>query len=462
MIAEWKRFSDQVELLLDGGPYTGMEEKQKVNTLLNWMTDKGQKIYKEQLIFPTEEPDKKDKSKLKDVLEVFETHFTPLQSMIHSWYNLGALHSHHCKDQADFMSQLRSLSKDCAFTNADEVVKFLFLIHNSHKRVQDQLLKDVTKNSSLTDCLLKARRIEAHIQMEKLAHKMHNNMSDNVSVDAFKKSQPGRGRGHGAGRGHGRGRGGGRGGYQHRSQSGYRHTSLGRQGKCGNCGTLHPPRRCPAYGQNCYTCGKTGHYSRYCRSKHRSSTPGRRSRREMHDLEPDEEYEYDTIQIIRKVKFSSSCHKEHNSNKNNVMFDEIADVPKRNLRMLSDLYAESCSRKDTIRFKLDTGAGGNMLPYDTWREFFPGQSSTALAKTIDRGVTLQAYNKSEIRQLGTCNLKISHSGTTRTCHFFIVPSQYRPILGLNDLMALNLVTFNCPTTTSWRSTSLNSIIKIFV
>ena len=76
------------------------------------------------------------------------------------------------------------------------------------------------------------------------------------------------------------------------------------------------------------------------------------------------------------------------------MFDEIADVPKRNLRMLSDLYAQSRSCKDTIRFKLDTGAGDNMLPYDTWKEFFPGQSGTALAKTIDRGVTLQAYNKS--------------------------------------------------------------------
>ena len=50
MIAEWKRFHDQVELLLDGGPYTGMEEKQKVAMLLNWMTDKSQKIYKEQLI----------------------------------------------------------------------------------------------------------------------------------------------------------------------------------------------------------------------------------------------------------------------------------------------------------------------------------------------------------------------------------------------------------------------------
>ena len=209
MIAEWKRFRDQVELLLVGGSYTGMEEKQKVNMLLNWMTDKGQKIYKEQLVFRTEEPDKKDKEKLKDVLEVFEAHFTPLQSMIHSWYNLGALHSHHCKDQADFMSQLRSLANDCAFTNADEVVKFLFLIHNSHKCVQDQLLKDVTKNSSLTDCLQSVRRIKAHIQTEKLADKMHNNMSDNVSVDAFKKSKPGRGCGQGAGHGYGRGRGGG-------------------------------------------------------------------------------------------------------------------------------------------------------------------------------------------------------------------------------------------------------------
>ena len=257
MIAEWKRFRDQVELLLDGEPYTGMEEKQKVATLLNWMTDKGQKIDKEQLIFPTEEPNKKDKNKLKDVLEVFKAHFTPLQSMIHSWYNLGALHSHHCKDQADLMSQLHSLSNDCAFTNADEVVKFLFLIHNSHKRVQDQLLKDVTKNSSLTDCLLSVRRIEAHIQTEKLAHKIHNNLSDNVSVDAFKKSKPGRGHGQGAGRGYGRGRGGGRGGYQHRSQSAYRHTSSGWQGKCSNCGTSHPQRQCPAYGQNYYTCGNT-------------------------------------------------------------------------------------------------------------------------------------------------------------------------------------------------------------
>ena len=59
----------------------------KVATLQNWITDRGQKIYKDELVFPNEE----DNKKLTDGLDVFEVHFTALQSMIQSWYNLGAL-----------------------------------------------------------------------------------------------------------------------------------------------------------------------------------------------------------------------------------------------------------------------------------------------------------------------------------------------------------------------------------
>ena len=96
MIEEWKHFSGQVELLLDIGPFSKLEEPQKVATLQNWMSDKGQKIYKDELTFSNG----KNKNKLKDVLDAFEAHFTPLQSMIHSWYNLGVIHSHQCKDQS--------------------------------------------------------------------------------------------------------------------------------------------------------------------------------------------------------------------------------------------------------------------------------------------------------------------------------------------------------------------------
>ena len=85
------------------------------------MTDRGQKIYKEQLVFPTAN----DKHALKDVLDIYKAYFTPLQSTIYSWYNLGALQSHHCKDQFDFMLKLCNLTDDCDFTNPKKAVKFI-------------------------------------------------------------------------------------------------------------------------------------------------------------------------------------------------------------------------------------------------------------------------------------------------------------------------------------------------
>ena len=113
-------------------------------------------------------------------------------------------------------------------------------------------------------------------------------------------------------------------------------------------------------------------------------------------MEPTEEFEYDTIHVVRKVTFSSSCYKDRNGQNDNVMFDEIADIAKHKLRVLSDLYVQSHSRKNVLRFKLDTGAGDNMLPFHVWQEFFPGRSRSDLARTIDKGVNLQAYNKSKI------------------------------------------------------------------
>ena len=47
-----------------------------------------------------------------------------------------------------------------------------------------------------------------------------------------------------------------------------------RKGSCRNCGTSHPPRRCPAFGKNCHNCGIEGHYKALCRS-HKQSTVGR-------------------------------------------------------------------------------------------------------------------------------------------------------------------------------------------
>ena len=39
------------------------------------------------------------------------------------------------------------------------------------------------------------------------------------------------------------------------------------KGNCHNCGTNHPPKKCPAYGKTCYSCNKKGHFKPYCRSR---------------------------------------------------------------------------------------------------------------------------------------------------------------------------------------------------
>ena len=33
---------------------------------------------------------------------------------------------------------------------------------------------------------------------------------------------------------------------------------------CSKCGTWHLPKRCPAFGKNCHTCNKKGHFSKFC------------------------------------------------------------------------------------------------------------------------------------------------------------------------------------------------------
>ena len=43
------------------------------------------------------------------------------------------------------MYRLKDLASQCEFISADEVVKFLFLIHDKHSEVKQELLKCVTK-----------------------------------------------------------------------------------------------------------------------------------------------------------------------------------------------------------------------------------------------------------------------------------------------------------------------------
>ena len=74
------------------------------------------------------------------------------------------------------------------------------------------------------------------------------------------------------------------------------------------------------------------------------------------------------------------------------------------------------------RFKVDSGAYGNLLPYNVYHELFSGMPDRVTKSSIDYTVHLVAYNKKEIKQYGCCMLKVNYSGKTMLLPFYIVNS----------------------------------------
>ena len=82
-------------------------------------------------------------------------------------------------------------------------------------------------------------------------------------------------------------------------------------------------------------------------------------------------------------------------------------------------------------FKVDTGADGNLLPLAEFFKHFQNANMTKLAKTIDVGTKLFAYNNTEIKQLGVCELLVEYRKHHKICQFYVVDFP-TAILGIHD------------------------------
>ena len=145
---QFKLFKQKVDYLLVHGPYKDLHASMKVSIFLNWLGDRSY-----ELINTIEFPLTKSKSILKDVIEQFDLYFKPSQSTFQLWYELGSLYSSQFKNQSDFLNKLIDVSKDYNLDNPNELVKFLFLVHNQNARVRENLLKDMKPECTLQDCL---------------------------------------------------------------------------------------------------------------------------------------------------------------------------------------------------------------------------------------------------------------------------------------------------------------------
>ena len=112
-----------------------------------------------------------------------------------------------------------------------------------------------------------------------------------------------------------------------------------------------------------------------------------------------------------------------------------------NTRMHTELGCETSQSKSRQMFNIDMGADGNLMPITMFMKLYPRISLETLAKTIDKGITLFAYNNTPIKQYGTCSVKVSFKEKQQICKFYMVEHN-TAILGVSNSKKLGLVKVN--------------------
>ena len=179
----------------------------------------------------------------------------------------------------------------------------------------------------------------------------------------------------------------------------------------------------------------------------------------MHDVDQQEDElfqleDYDSVNA-RTVHFTTDVH-------TNIAFDEISGGGRLHHLLTDVQLSDKSGASSTVRIKLDTGACGNLLPFNIYKKTHPQVSIKELHRTIDKRVCLEAYNKSEIKQLGTRCLTVEHSKSAKSCHFYIVPNYCRLILGLYDIHSLSLIAINCDVTDKWSANNLRPMGSVSI
>ena len=81
------------------------------------------------------------------------------------------------------------------------------------------------------------------------------------------------------------------------------------------------------------------------------------------------------------------------------------------------------------------------MPINMFTVLFPKVSLDALSRTVNKEVTLFAYNNTPIRQFGTCSVRLSFKSKSFVCKFFVVEHE-TALVGIADSEKLGLVQVN--------------------
>lgn len=147
---------------------------------------------------------------------------------------------------------------------------------------------------------------------------------------------------------------------------------------CKFCGQSHEKnkQKCPAFGKKCKKCGKENHFAVKCKA---SQQAGEKKTKRVHvaATENDESDEFEEVCSVTAKR------------KDNVNVVDKQDS--------TQLFASMLLGNKTVKFQIDSGATCNIIPIDL---------IDTNTKLEDTKTVLVMYNKSKLKPLGKCKLKL--------------------------------------------------------
>ena len=395
-LSELEQFKQECSVLFQG-PLSEMKDAQKAGLIVNWIGCQCIMTL-HSMVIALDRP--------KTVFDNLEKIFRPESNQTLSRFKFRGLKQKQAQSCDSYMSELRLAIVECRYPEnvQDELLKDQYIFSLCIKEIQDHLLGEIVAKDTPEKCLLESCKVESKIEQRKLL-----GIKAAISYDSV---QTNRGRGKFRSKSQGRGR----------SSSNIRN--------CKYCGKSHNKGNCPAFGKKCAQCGKDNHFKAVCKStekrdrdssKHR---PKGKGKRRFHEVNEDEGVMDDLTEQVQSLFY------------NDVHFNAV------NARMHTTLKCETPDgwSSDQV-FKIDTGADGNLMPISMFAVLFLRVSLDALSRTINKEVTLFAYNNTPIKQFRTCSVRSSFKGKSYVCKFFVVKHE-TALVGITDSEKLGLVQVN--------------------
>ena len=196
----------------------------------------------------------------------------------------------------------------------------------------------------------------------------------------------------------------------------YKQTSYNKQNSkcCKYCGKSHDFKKtnCPAYGKKCRKCGKLNHFESMCKS----------AKGQKVKAVSDEEYESDDFFEIHTVTLGN--------------INSVKSKQTRQIFATMNIIGNKTTGQ--TRFQLDSGATCNVITTKILKQL--GIKHLEKTKQI-----LTMYNKTTVKPLGKCTLKlINPKNTDKFKAEFVVVKDgaLTPLLGNKAVQAMNLMTIN--------------------